>query len=125
MADLEIRLLKEADISAFPLTGPRLTTVQGWSVWQGGKLVGIAGVSISRQSIIAFSDFTPEFLFETPKITLWRLTLKLWDNTISLGYKIMSAVADERLPGAAAFLKRLGFEYYRTTERGEVYRWAS
>lgn len=119
-----IKPVNEAELKEFAAGRKPDCTVQGWSIWLDGKLVGIAGVSVSRKVIMAFSEFTKEAL-SIHKKAIWRTAMVLWDNIRSLGYKILYAVADPALPGASVLLKRLGFQHIQSNSAGEVYRWVS
>lgn len=115
-----IRPIKSDDILAFYGHGLR-RTVKGWAVDYNGDLAAICGVTIGRGPVVAFSEIRPGL--DVPKITVWRTAKKLMQNIEDQGFKMVFALASPKLPGAPAFLERLGFVHDESSARGEVYKW--
>jgi hypothetical protein len=91
-----------------------------WAVDYDGELAALAGVIREPLVMIAFSVTRPGL--EVPPMTIWRTALKLWKNIRDIGVPVR-AIADQSVPGSAAFLERLGFQYIRTSPVGDVYQW--
>lgn len=118
--NIEIRPITSQDILAFYGHGLR-ETVRGWSVYLDGELAAICGITIGHGIMVAFSEVKPGL--EVPKITIWRTANDLMDRIKTLGYKRFFAVASPSIPGAPAFLERLGFIHVESSVRGEVFKW--
>ena len=120
MADVEIRNLTRADVLAFYGRDLR-STVRGWSVWQNNELAAICGVTMGPGVMVAFSDIKPDIV--APKVTVWRTALRIMEKIKALDISTVYAVASPKLPGAPAFLARLGFKHVESSVRGEVFIW--
>lgn len=122
MPDPEIRGLTEADIMAF-YGHPLKSTVRGWAVYWNNELVAICGVTMGPGVMVAFSDIKPDVV--APKVTVWRVALQMMERIKALNLSTFYAVASPKLPGAPAFLVRLGFKHIESSARGEVFQWVT
>lgn len=100
---------------------PLQQTCQGFAVEMDGKLAAIAGVMIQRPLMIAFSIIRPG-LEVSPRL-IWRTALELWEKIKGLGYPVLYAIASPDIPGAPAFLERLGFTHIEHGVRGDIFKW--
>lgn len=118
--EVVIRPITHDDILAFYGRGLR-RTVKGWAIDLNGELAAICGVTIGGGPVVAFSEIKPDL--DVPKITVWRTARDLMDRIEALGFKTVFALASPKIPGAPAFLARLGFIHDESSVRGEVFKW--
>ena len=112
---VKIRPIERRDILAFFPSGLRDTCV-GWAVDLDGQLACIAGVSRTRSLMVAFSRMRPDL--EVSRHMIWRYA-KVLDYLIKgLPYNEIWA-----LTAKGRFLQALGWEYMRTVDKVEVFKW--
>jgi len=100
-----MRPATSADYAAFYGRMPELTT-RAMVVIKDGEIACIAGVSIGKTFIEAFSDMKPGV--QAPKRTIWRYARLLRDFIASLRLPVI-ALCDPGKPLSGKFLESLGF----------------
>jgi len=79
---------------------------KGYVSLLGGKVVGVAGISFEKETMVLFSDIKKEFRpFKRDIVKGIRMLGKMVDK---LRYPVI-AVADKKEPAAEKLLTRLGF----------------
>lgn len=115
--DIQVRPITKSDIEVFaklhPENNPFGRTIRGWTVTLDGEPVCIAGVTIGRDFIEAFSDM---MLVDVPKRTIWRYAQILRDNIASLRLPLIVLSSNDK------FMRRLGFYSVAEAEGKKVYR---
>lgn len=113
---LESRWAREADVLSF--YEPPLPTMRARVVLIDGEPAGIAGWRMEGEMAYVFSKMT-ERLRPLRKVILREARRVMAD----LGDLPAYCVADPEIPGAARFLKRLGWRHVCRTSKGEVFTW--
>jgi hypothetical protein len=116
--DIEIRPATMGDLVTFYGRLPE-KTVRAVAVLKEGEIACVAGVTIERGIVTAFSDVREGVT--APKITVWRVAKKIADYIRSLNLPVM-AVSDPRLPCSDKFLESLGFTRVAECEEGVVFK---
>lgn len=101
---VEIRPTTAEDMRVF-YGKPVKPTVKAWSVFWKDELTCIAGLTLSQQGFVAFSDVKPN---DAPKMTVWRTIKKLMDLIGQTSVLYSSPHLDK--PSAPKMLKTLGFQ---------------
>jgi hypothetical protein len=109
----EIKPATLVDIESFYGRRPD-RTVKAFSVYRDGELVAIAGVTLERERIVAFSDIKEGVT--APKITIWRTAKETVKHIAKLN---LPAIA---ITGSGKFLESLGFKYVGECDEGTIYR---
>jgi len=85
-----------------------------------GKVVGIAGVCIDDNHVVAFSEMHEDA--RKYKKTILRAGYMVYE--IMQRYNVVFAVANKQEKGARRLMARFGFEFVEVNGTGEeVYRW--
>jgi hypothetical protein len=85
-----------------------------------GKVVGIAGVFLDRNHVVAFSEMKEEA--RRYKKTILRAGYMVYD--IMQKYNVVFAVANPQEKGARRLMARFGFRFVEINSAGEeVYQW--
>lgn len=64
-----------------------------------------------------------EIKASAPKKTVWRAAKAVMAHIAAMGYSTLYAIADHKIAGAPAFLKRLGWQHIESSTRGELFIW--
>lgn len=89
-------------------------TVKSLSVFRDNELVCIAGVTIERDNIEAFSDIKDGV--SASKITIWRTAKKLVDYIRGFNLPAVAITSNGK------FLESLGFSYVGDHEEKKIYK---
>lgn len=115
--DIQIRPITKEDVEFFAKSHPECNpfgrTIRGWTVTLNGTPVCIAGVTIGRDFIEAFSDMMP---VKVSKRTIWRYAQLLRDNIAALRLPVIV------LSGNDKFLRKLGFHVVAEAQGKKIYR---
>ena len=85
-----------------------------------GKVVGIAGVFLDKNNVVAFSEMREEARrYKKAILKAGYMVYEIMQN-----YNVVFAVANPQEPGARRLMDRFGFKFVETNTAGEeVYRW--
>lgn len=121
--NITIRPATRADIAL--LLGPDYDrTMRAFVADLDGVPACIAGLEKHHGVMVGFSTISPHVVIgeNVTKLLVWRTAKKLLKELQNTGYPFI-VVASRKMPGAPAFLERLGFTYSHTSGDGEIYKW--
>lgn len=95
---------------------PPLQSCRAWTVIYDGDIAGIAGVTISRDALVFFSNINPDR--EYPKATIYKIGCYITERVAEMKKPVIAIGTKE----SHNFLTRLGFVHMTRFEDQELYQ---
>ena len=99
---------------------PQAKTVQAVVMELDGRVIGIGGLAYEGDKLVAFGDFKPEALKYKRMVVKGARMVR---DMVAKARAPVFTVADDKYPGSAKLLLRLGFDQVEPDGRQEVFKW--
>jgi formyltetrahydrofolate synthetase len=100
--------------------GELVYSVRGWVAEQGSKVYGLGGIILAPSAYTVFLKIIDNNL---PKLTIYKLIKKGFNNIKQMNLPIFCAIKDKELDSAERLLAVMGFVKDHESKIGDVYIW--
>lgn len=113
--NVELRAITVSDYAAFFGKAPD-RTIRGYAFMVDGKMVGVCGALLGKDSTMLFSDLKEEI--DAHPVTIWRWAKRAMDMLAEMKQPLFATTDTSE-----KFLNSLGFVFRGNTKYGKLYEY--